>query len=609
MTVTELNNYIKHYLEEDKTHTAIMLTGEWGSGKTYYIENQLTRFLQDDKKNRCIIISLYGLEDISEISKSIYMELRMKPPIKDSELLRTGKIVAKTVIKNVFGKFGIDTNMSDNDLQNIYSSVDLDGKLLIFEDLERSHIEIIKLLGYINNLVERDGVKVLLVANENEILNKQPETISYNLEDLASLFLENNTKEDKGNSVPEDVQVQKYLRIKEKTISDTIYFESDYCEAVKNIIGIFSNEKLQTMVDKDENIIEELVSMIRGYCHKNFCTFIFATQKTVDIFNKMEEDYEDDFLKCIYFGIICFSSKMKAGEFPEWEGTEYLSTSLGTNWQPLFKFCYDYIRWQKLEVEDIAKTRDAYDKMKLYDKNADQQDTDLQKLYSYYERTESEVKDTLKSIEKRLKNPDDIGFYSYGKLAAYLVMISHVIEFDYAQCKEYMVKNIRGKGRDIDSHLLFLPMYDNLEENEKAEYKKFTELLSESMNFRNHQNDFSYKPSDIKDLYDSVLKDEYKIRSNHEFISRYNVSQLVEMLFDASSKQIMEFRDVLFAVYRHAGKADFIETDISTMKELLQMIQEKINSNDYQNYDIDKIQLLQLRYLCINLKTFITQMS
>lgn len=609
MTVTELNNYIKHYLEEDKTHTAIMLTGEWGSGKTYYIENQLTRFLQDDKKNRCIIISLYGLEDISEISKSIYMELRMKPPIKDSELLTTGKVVAKTVIKNVFGKFGIDTNMSDDDLQNVYCSVDLDGKLLIFEDLERSHIEIIKLLGYINNLVERDGVKVLLVANENEILNKQPETISYNLEDLASLFLENNTKEDKGNSVPEDVQVQKYLRIKEKTISDTIYFESDYCEAVKNIIGIFSNEKLQTMVDKDENIIEELVSMIRGYCHKNFRIFIFATQKTVDIFNKMEEHYEDDSLKCIYFGIICFSSKMKAGEFPEWEGTEYLSTSLGTNWQPLFKFCYDYIRWQKLEVEDIAKTRDAYDKMKLYDKNADQQDTDLQKLYSYYERTESEVKDTLKSIEKRLKNPDDIGFYSYGKLAAYLVMISHVIEFDYAQCKEYMVKNIRGKGRDIDSHLLFLPMYDNLEENEKAEYKKFTELLSESMNFRNHQNDFSYKPSDIKDLYDSVLKDEYKIRSNHEFISRYNVSQLVEMLFDASSKQIMEFRDVLFAVYRHAGKADFIETDISTMKELLQMIQEKINSNDYQNYDIDKIQLLQLRYLCINLKTFITQMS
>ena len=129
------------------------------------------------------------------------------------------------------------------------------------------------------------------------------------------------------------------------------------------------------------------------------------------------------------------------------------------------------------------------------------------------------------------------------------------------------------------------------------------------MNFRNHQNDFSYKPCDIKDLYDSVLKEEYRIKNKHEFISKYNVSQLVEMLFGASSKQIMEFRDVLFAIYRHAGKADFREADIHTMKELLQVLEEKINSNDYQNYNVDKIQLLQLRYLCSNLKTFITQMS
>ena len=79
MTEIELNNYIKHYLEEDKTHTAIMLTGEWGSGKTYYVENILVPFLKNEnKKNRCITISLYGLENISDISKSIYMELRMK---------------------------------------------------------------------------------------------------------------------------------------------------------------------------------------------------------------------------------------------------------------------------------------------------------------------------------------------------------------------------------------------------------------------------------------------------------------------------------------------------------------------------------------------------
>ena len=62
MTTTELSKYIKRYLEKDKTHTAIMLTGEWGSGKTYYVENVLTPFLREDGKSRCIVISLYGLE-------------------------------------------------------------------------------------------------------------------------------------------------------------------------------------------------------------------------------------------------------------------------------------------------------------------------------------------------------------------------------------------------------------------------------------------------------------------------------------------------------------------------------------------------------------------
>ena len=139
MTFAELNCYIKHYLEEDKTHTAIMLTGEWGSGKTYYVEKILTPFLQKEKKNGCIVISLYGLETLSDISKSIYMELRMKALDKDSEVLATGKLIAKTIAKGAAGIFGIDMNMSEDDLQKMYSSVDLSKKLLVFEDVERSN--------------------------------------------------------------------------------------------------------------------------------------------------------------------------------------------------------------------------------------------------------------------------------------------------------------------------------------------------------------------------------------------------------------------------------------------------------------------------------------
>lgn len=63
-------------MKKDKTRTAIVLTGEWGSGKSYYIENELVPFLKE-KKATAVVVSLYGLSDISTISKSIYMELRM----------------------------------------------------------------------------------------------------------------------------------------------------------------------------------------------------------------------------------------------------------------------------------------------------------------------------------------------------------------------------------------------------------------------------------------------------------------------------------------------------------------------------------------------------
>ena len=173
MTTEELNNYILHYLKKDKTHTAIMLTGEWGSGKTYYVENDLIPFLKQNKAT-AIAVSLYGLNDITMISKSIYMELRMSTlGGKSSEVVTTGKLIAKNIIKNITGVAGINIGLSDDDLTELYESVNLENKLLILEDVERCNINITYLLGYVNGLVERDGVKVLLIANESEILKKE----------------------------------------------------------------------------------------------------------------------------------------------------------------------------------------------------------------------------------------------------------------------------------------------------------------------------------------------------------------------------------------------------------------------------------------------------
>ena len=127
----DLNEYIKHYYENDKSNSAIMLTGSWGSGKSYYIQHCLVPFLNIEDQNRCIIVSLYGLKSLAEISKSIYLEARIRILQSKGEAFAAGRHVAKTIAKGVTSFFGIDLSSTEEEMQSLYESIDLSNKLII----------------------------------------------------------------------------------------------------------------------------------------------------------------------------------------------------------------------------------------------------------------------------------------------------------------------------------------------------------------------------------------------------------------------------------------------------------------------------------------------
>ena len=196
MTNNELNQFILHYLVEDKTHSAIMLTGAWGTGKSYYIQNELVPFLKEEHEKECVTVSLYGIKSTAEISRSIYIELRAKTLSAKGEAAVAGKLIAKTIVRGVVSRFGIDFSKENDTMQELYESINLSNKLVILEDIERSQIEVIELLGYVNSLVEQDNVKVLyVIQNEEKYILREQFAKSLDVERLAEMFFKSNPQQ------------------------------------------------------------------------------------------------------------------------------------------------------------------------------------------------------------------------------------------------------------------------------------------------------------------------------------------------------------------------------------------------------------------------------
>ncbi|MCI9263699.1 MAG: hypothetical protein HFF06_03920 [Oscillospiraceae bacterium] len=588
MTNQELNEYILNYVEKDRTKSAIMLTAGWGTGKSYYIQNELCPFLKK-REHQSIVVSLYGLKTIDEISKRLYFETRMKLLPKKSEGLEAGKLIGKTVLKGITSLAGMDLSMSNEDLQKLYETIDLTGKLIILEDVERSGINILEVLGFVNSLVEEDGVKVLLVANEEEILHYEHD--------------ESDRNGDSYSVSDKDTKI--YLAVKEKTVSDTILFRGDIGKAIADLIRSFDNEALNMFADEAQ--VDRIITTMGTKRNHNLRTFQFACQKISDIYNKLGP-LENDNAQTIFFGILALSMEIKSGSFPEWEGGDLLAVTMGYGDFPLYRFCYDYIRRQEFDIDMVQATFEAHTRLRVFDKNGETiNDKALQTIFNFYELSEKEVINALSDVEHKLDDPYDIPIYAYHKLAYFMVELHELLGFDYTACKEKMALNMRKCGEEIDAEMLFLPRFEIKEDKKRQQFSDFLQVLKDSIRESlETEIAFSYEPTELQELYGDVVKNKKKVAAGHAFISKFDLDKILKMILTSTPAQLSFLRRILFSVYRYSGKEDFIAADRIFMEDLLTKLNEAINQNEVS---MDRIALLQIGYLISNLKMYIEQLS
>lgn len=166
---------ILNYLEIESSG-ALMVTGPWGCGKSYFLEHVLFGKLR--KKYKPIRVSLFGLPSLSELPKYIVCEYaQYLTDDKKWKKILDGIAKVIKVIKSI--KVPVVSDYID--LKGIFGEGKSLYKLLskdvvvCLDDLERAieKYDINDLLGVINELVENQHLKVIVIANKEYIDKRQ----------------------------------------------------------------------------------------------------------------------------------------------------------------------------------------------------------------------------------------------------------------------------------------------------------------------------------------------------------------------------------------------------------------------------------------------------
>lgn len=451
------------YLKREQTDYAILINGKWGSGKTYYWEKVIQPEIKKEGFEP-IYVSLYGVTSISEIGEKILMSKmdyiflseknNLLSKIKNWLNKVIGDKIAEEKIEN-FKQKGFQLsktliNISDNKFGTNFkkdfkleSLINLDKSVLCFDDLERCNLPVEDIMGYINNFVEHDMIKTVIIANENQIYNPSLKQNVSSKIDIAKYFSEND-KEIEENIIEFNKTVNKifseyshYKTIKEKLIGKTVEFnltEQYSNEVIDNLICQFSNDnenmklknndKYSVFLEKKKNIIINTFNNskknIRSLKHglQDFKTIYFCLCNN-DLFNKINENlliftlaisfeirsgdyYKEELEKLIEYDLLYYSPSGLINDSNENDYTEEV------------KF------FRKITEKYYQEKRDLYFSPMIFQYvmkgflNKEKLDTEIKIIKEEREKVTErrKVKPDLQAILNNWWNLDDKYFYS-----------------------------------------------------------------------------------------------------------------------------------------------------------------------------------------------------
>lgn len=291
-----VRNNIDQYVTEVSPRYAILITGTWGCGKTYFIDKWIKEYntqhapkesAEDEEQELKYLapvkVSLFGTSTINDVNSRIRSALN--PAIEGIKKVG-GKLlrITSSVLtgNDALGEIDIPLDF-DVKMWELVHKKSIGAKILILDDLERCRVPVVELFGIIDMFLNLYDFHVIVIGDEGHL-----------------------SDEGKGT----------YKQYKEKIIGNVFYLTPDVTPALTSFIKESQAISLSAC-DFYNHHQTMIVDIFAASTYQNLRTLRQALHQFAFLYDKLENG-ADDYKKSMLANYIAYSMEVHNNAGIDW---------------------------------------------------------------------------------------------------------------------------------------------------------------------------------------------------------------------------------------------------------------------------------------------------
>ncbi len=594
-------------------------------GKTHFWNHKIRKKIEsmqlNGKRYTTIYMSLYGISNLEDISKKIFIETTQ---LMDKNLRKYMDANEQTTIPE-YAKTGIDmanffgvTQSGDKvDYAEFFST---DDKVLCFDDLERANVDVIDILGYINNFVEHDHIKTIIICNEKELSTKLKSS-NLEMKTFIATYLLDKQDELNNNDKPIVEKIQQkienvfdkandYERIKEKLIGETFEYAPKFDYIINGILMRYENNAdLIRFLRENTRLI---ISTFERSGTRNLRILKHALndfKKVYEMVNKSYPNTSHRVMQTMLIFTIAISFEIKAGKVTKdkfmnikdneeyksilvssrilMDNRQFYIKEFDSNYYYNFKSEYRFFKF----IEYYVRTR-IFD-MKIFKENMEtiRNTIDTENLPAYKRLLTEEywkisddefdkvIADIIEDVKQgNLKLIDNVKIYAYFSYFSK----KNLIDYDLKTIKNVFFNGMNLASlkseycANVDEELGKIAIDEVAEDMDDIlkHFHTLNEQLHDKMFKEKAEEIFKCIPMKMELFYEKFDKE----CMNIPIFKYYDPYQMFQRISCASNEDIVLIKEKL--VNRADKYAKQIEPEIKNIKQLKQIIDDYLSGKD-----------------------------